>query len=314
MTLTELRYVVAVATEKHFGRAAEACFVTQPTLSVGLRKLEEELGVTLFERERSGVRITPVGEQVLAHARRVLEEVDALRTTAAAGGDPLRGPLRLGAIYTIGPYLLPHIVPRLRRHAPDMPLVIEEGLTGELREKLKRGELDVILIALPFTEPGVITWPIYEEPFVVLAPMGHRWQGRKTLRPEELSEENLLLLGAGHCLRDQVLEHCPDCADPGARALRQTVAGTSLETVRQMVASGLGISVLPETSVEGAVKAGRGGPISIPFRGNGPRRVVALAWRKRFPRSEAIEVLRRSILEGHLRGVTYLDHEPKVDA
>ena len=203
MTLTELRYAVAVARERHFGRAARACFVSQPTLSVGVKKLEEELGVVLFERQSGEVVVTPSGKPIIDQARRVLEEADRVKLVAQQGVDPLKGELRIGAIYTVGPYLFPHVIPKLRRIAPEMPLVIEENYTANLRERLKQSELDVIIVALPFTETGVVTWPLYEEPFSIVLPAGHRWAGRNSLRSSELTEENLLLLGKGHCFRDQ---------------------------------------------------------------------------------------------------------------
>lgn len=307
MTLTELRYAVAVAREKHFGRAARACFVSQPTLSVGVKKLEEELGVVLFERQSSEVLVTPAGKPVIEQARRVLEEAERVRLLAQQGTDPLKGELRVGAIYTVGPYLFPHAVPRLRRLAPEMPLVIEENYTANLRERLKRSELDVIIVARPFTESGVITWELYEEPFRVVVPTGHRWADRKSLRSAELTEENLLLLGKGHCFRDQVVEACPECVQGAAgEPLRNTIEGSSLETIRQMVASGLGVSVLPATSLDHHTRD-RGLLVEVPFTGRAPTRTIVLAWRRSFPRVEAIAALRRAILEGKLEDVRYLD-------
>src|SRR5262245_54631771 len=175
MTLTELRYIVAVARERHFGRAAEACFVSQPTLSVAVKKLEEELGVPLFERGPGEVTVTPGGQRIVEQAQRVLEEASRIRELAAAGRDPLAGPLRLGAIYTIGPYLLPKLIPILRKSAPTMQLLIQENFTHRLAESLKNGDVDVILIALPFQEPAVETQAVYDEPFMVAIPKGHPW-------------------------------------------------------------------------------------------------------------------------------------------
>lgn len=305
MTLTELRYIVAVAREKHFGRAARACFVSQPTLSVGVKKLEEELGVLLFERHSGDVMLTPTGQMVVEQARRVLEEADRIKPLAQQGIDPLKGELRVGAIYTVGPYLFPHLVPRLRELAPHMPLVIEENFTANLRERLKRSELDVIIVALPFTEAGVETWPLYEEPFSVVLPIDHRWAKRESLRSSELTQENLLLLGKGHCFRDQVFEACPECV-PGTsgEALQNTIEGSSLETIRQMVASGLGITVLPATSLPG-----RSGEllVEVPFTGQAPTRTIVLAWRRSFPRVAAVEALRRAIRKCELGDVRYID-------
>jgi LysR family hydrogen peroxide-inducible transcriptional activator len=303
MTLTELRYVVAVARERHFGRAAEACFVSQPTLSVAVKKLEEELGVALFERGPGEVSVTPAGQKIVEQAQRVLEESARIREIAAAGRDPLAGPVRLGAIYTIGPYLLPKLIPILRRTAPAMSLHIQENFTHRLAESLKNGEVDVILIALPFEEPGIVTRAVYDEPFLVAVPKGHPWEGRKRITSEELSKESLLLLGEGHCFRDQVLEICH--TRPKDRSvLARTVEGGSLETIRQMVASGVGVTVLPSTSVTpgSASDLIRILPFARP-----PVRRVALAWRRSFPRPEAIEVLRKAILACSLSQVEKLD-------
>ena len=291
MTLTELRYIVAVARERHFGRAAEACFVSQPTLSVAVKKLEEELGVQLFERGPGEVTITPAGLKIVEQAQRVLEEASRIRDLAAAGRDPLVGPLRLGAIYTIGPYLLPKLIPILRRTAPAMQLHIQENFTHRLSDSLKAGEVDVILIALPFVEPGIETRAVYDEPFFVAVPKGHAWEERKRLTSDELTKESLLLLGEGHCFRDQVLEFCHTTRT-------RAIEGGSLETIRQMVASGVGITVLPSTSISPAT----GSELIriVPFARPVPSRRVALAWRKSFPRPEAIEALRRAILAASL--------------
>ena len=297
MTLTELRYIVAVAREHHFGRAAEACFVSQPTLSVAVKKLEEELGVQLFERGPGEVTITPAGLKIVEQAQRVLEEASRIKDLAAAGRDPLAGALRLGAIYTIGPYLLPKLIPILRRSAPAMQLHIQENFTHRLSDALKGGEVDVILIALPFNEPGIETRALYDEPFFVAVPKGHAWEGRKRVTSEELGKESLLLLGEGHCFRDQVLEFCHTTR---ARAIE----GGSLETIRQMVASGVGITVLPSTSINPDARD----PLIriLPLRPE-PSRRVGLAWRKSFPRPEAIEALRKAILAANLPQVEKLN-------
>jgi LysR family hydrogen peroxide-inducible transcriptional activator len=306
VTLTELRYIVAVARERHFGRAAEACFVSQPTLSVAVKKLEKELELTLFERGPGEVSVTPAGQQIVEQAQRVLEEASRIKEIAAAGRDPLAGPLRLGAIYTIGPYLLPKLIPILRKNAPAMQLHIQENFTHRLAEGLKRGEVDVILIALPFEEPGVETRAVYDEPFFVAVPKGHPWEGRKrSVTSEELTKESLLLLGEGHCFRDQVLEICHTVRTKERSPLARTVEGGSLETIRQMVAGGVGVTVLPATSVSGT--AGPGELIRVlPFARPVPVRRVGLAWRKSFPRPEAIEALRKAILACNLPQVEKL--------
>jgi LysR family hydrogen peroxide-inducible transcriptional activator len=292
MTLTELRYIVAVAREHHFGRAAKACFVSQPTLSIAIKKLEEELGVQLFERQASEVTVTPVGELIIAQAQRTLEAAEGIKQAAQQGKDQLSGPLRIGAIYTVGPYLFPDLIPRLHKSAPDMPLVIEENYTSVLAEKLKSGELDVIIIALPFSDKGLVTRPLYEEPFVVLLPSAHPLTRYKTIKPALLEDETVLLLGSGHCFRDQVLEACPACIPkPGLDAdLSSTIAGGSLETIRHMVVSGMGITVLPCTAA-GADRYSQRLLAIRRFARPVPGRTVALAWRVSFPRPKVIDVI-----------------------
>jgi LysR family transcriptional regulator, hydrogen peroxide-inducible genes activator len=295
VTLTELRYVVAVARERHFGRAAQSCFVSQPTLSVAIKKLEEELGTVLFERGPGEVTVTPVGQRIVEQAQRVLEEAAQVRDIAQSAKDPLAGQLRLGTIYTIGPYLLPKLVPVLRKRAPSMQLLIQENYTHKLAESLKQGEADAIVVALPFAEPGVATRPLYDEPFLVALPHGHPLERKKHISAEELTRESLLLLGAGHCFRDQVLDLCSSVQRGPRGALARTMEGGSLETIRQMVAGGVGVTVLPSSSVH----AGDGGGdlISLrPFSRPVPDRRVVLAWRKSFPRPQAIEALRQAIL------------------
>jgi LysR family hydrogen peroxide-inducible transcriptional activator len=309
MTLTELRYIVAVARERHFGRAAEACFVSQPTLSVAVRKLEEEIGVTLFERGPNEISVTALGEQIVAQAQRVLEEVEAIRQLAQQGKDPLDGPLRLGVIYTIGPYLLPHLIPALRKRAPRMPLLIAESFTADLSERLRHGELDVIVISLPFAEAGIVTQPLYDEAFVVAMPANHAWARKKSIKAVDLPGENLLLLGSGHCFRDQVLKVCPALnrsSRAGSGSMQQTLEGSSLETIRHMVASGAGITVLPCSSAAASRAEQRLLAIK-PFAPPAPTRRVALAWRQSFPRTAAIEAVRQAILASHITCLTPLD-------
>lgn len=173
MTLTELKYIVTLAQERHFGRAAEKCFVSQPTLSVAIKKLEGELDVAIFERSKSSVSVTPLGERIVAQAQRVLEEARTIKELANSGKDQLSSPMKLGAIFTIGPYLFPHLVPQIHQQAPTMPLYLEENYTGVLRRQLRDGELDAIIVALPFTEPDVLTRPLYDENFVVVLPKNH---------------------------------------------------------------------------------------------------------------------------------------------
>lgn len=297
MTLTELRYIVTLAREQHFGRAAEKCHVSQPTLSIAVKKLEEELDIALFERSKTRVYPTPLGEQVVHQAQRVLEQAAAIRDIANAGRDQLSNPLHVGAIFTIGPYLLPYVIPHLQKLAPSMSLYIEESFTATLRKRIKQGELDAIIVALPFTEADVVTQPLYEEDFVVVMDKNHALNGQTTVKPEELMDYNLLLLGEGHCFRDQVLE-CFPCLkssvdDPTGR-VRTAREGSSLETLKHMVASGLGITILPESAArayhyhDNALAVKR-------FHGATPKRTVALAWRASFPRHKAIDALRTAI-------------------
>jgi len=290
MTLTELKYVVALAQERHFGRAAQRCFVTQPTLSLALAKLEGELAMKLFERNKNEVLVTPRGQAVVDQARKVLEEVAKIASLARGSQDELAGALRLGVIPTIGPYLLPELVPLLHKRAPKMPLIIEENLTGQLAPMLREGELDIAIVALPFVLPGVKTQSVYEEPFSVVVPEGHRWGERKSVRPAELDHENLLVLNNGHCFRDQVLEACPGQANS---AMPEGRAGSSLETIRNMVASGLGVSVLPVSALVPRYSSRL--LRVIPFAAPVPSRKVAIAWRTTFDRPLAIEAVAAAI-------------------
>jgi LysR family hydrogen peroxide-inducible transcriptional activator len=309
MTLTELRYIVAVARERHFGRAAEACFVSQPTLSVAVKKLEEELGVQLFERGATEVTVTDAGGRVVEQAQRTLEEAEKIRNIAKSTGDPLEGTLRLGAIFTIAPYLLPQLIPVLRRRAPKIPLILQENYTATLSERLKRGDIDVAIVALPFSEAGITVTPLYDEVFVVALAKTHAWATRKAIAADELAHENLLLLGSGHCFRDQVLNACPalnrSSATPGS--LQKTVEGSSLETIRLMVASGMGMTVLPASAVP--VKRAAADLLTyIPFSRPVPDRRVVLASRSSFPRRAALDVIRDAVIACNLHGTTPAHH------
>ncbi len=312
MTLTELKYIAALARERHFGRAAEACHVSQPTLSVAIRKLEDELGVQLFERGSTEVSVTPVGEQIVEQAMHVLEQTNTIREIARQGKDPLAGPLRVGVIYTIGPYLLPHLVKRMIDDAPQMPLVLQENFTVKLLESLRQGEIDVAILADPFQDAGLMTQAVYDEPFVVAVPRHHPWAKRKALSAEEIKQETMLLLGTGHCFRDHVLEVCPELSrfSQASGGIQKTFEGSSLETIRHMVASGIGITVLPMTARPEARDDGL--LRYVPFEAPAPSRRVSLAWRKSFPRLPAIEALRGAILGSELPGVTMLPGAPAL--
>ena len=289
MTLNELRYIVAVAHARNFRRAAERCFISQPALSLAIRKLEDELGVQLFERSRTDVSVTPAGHAVIEQAQRALEEIARIKTVAQQGRDQLLGTLRLGIIYTIAPYLLPDLIPVLHRRAPHMPLEVEENLTGHLETLLRNGRIDAAIVALPFDVPGVVTQPLYDEPFAVVVPKQHAWAKRATLRAEMLSEEKVLLLASGHCFSNQVVEACPELQRRGGEVLQ----GNSLETIRNMVASGLGVTVLPCSAISPRYKS----PLLkvVPFKAPVPSRRVALAWRSSFGRPEAVAALAEAI-------------------
>ncbi len=307
MTLTELKYIVAVARAKHFGHAAESCFVAQPTLSVAIKKLEDELGVTLFERGGSEVSVTPVGAQIVAQAERVLEQTAAIKELAKQNKDPLAGPLRLGVIYTIGPYLLPPLVKNLIDNVPQMPLVLQENFTVKLLELLRQGELDAAIMALPLPDHGMMMQTLYDEPFVVAMPRTHAWAKRKEISADDLKAETMLLLGSGHCFRDQVLEVCPEMArfsSPG-NGMQRTFEGSSLETIRHMVASGIGLTVLPRASVRD-MEDPNGMLTFVPFSKPAPSRRVVIVWRKSFTRRAAIDAIVNAVAECDLPGVDML--------
>jgi LysR family hydrogen peroxide-inducible transcriptional activator len=307
MTLTELKYIVAVARAKHFGHAAEACYVAQPTLSVAIKKLEDELGVVLFERGGAEISVTPLGAQIVAQAERVLEQTAAIKELAKQNKDPLAGPLRLGVIYTIGPYLLPPLVKAMIAKVPQMPLILQENFTVRLLELLRQGELDVAIMALPLPEHGMSLEVLYDEPFVVAMPRSHPWAARQAIAAEDLKSETMLLLGNGHCFRDQVLEVCPEMArfsSPG-NGMQRTFEGSSLETIRHMVASGIGLTVLPRASVPD-MNTRDGMLVFRPFEDPVPSRRVVIVWRKSFTRKAAIDALCQAVASCELPGVTSL--------
>ncbi len=308
MTLTELKYIVAVARERHFGRAAEACFVSQPTLSVAIRKLEDELGVTLFERGGSEVGVTPIGQRIVAQAQKVLEESASIKDIARQGHDPLAGPLRVGVIHTIGPYLLPRLVPVQIERTPQMPLLLQENFTVRLVELLRQGEIDCAIMALPLPEAGLVTQPLYDEPFLVAVPHDHEWARHESIDAQDLKQQTMLLLGSGHCFRDQVLEVCPELSRFSATSdgIQRTFEGSSLETIRHMVAAGIGVTVLPVTAVP-EQPASKSLLTYVPFAGQVPTRRVVLAWRRSFPRLAAVEALAQAVYACGLPGVTMLN-------
>ena len=287
MTLTELRYIVAVAREKHFGHAAEACHVSQPTLSVAIKKLEEELDVKLFERGANEVSVTHLGEAIVRQAQIVVEQAAAIKEIAQRGKDPLAGPLKLGIIYTIGPYLLPELVRHAIERCPQMPLMLQENFTVKLLDMLRTGELDCAILAEPFPDSGLAIAALYDEPFMIAVPKKHPLAKRKSVSAEELKQETMLLLGTGHCFRDHVLEVCPEYArfSSDTEGIRKSFDGSSLETIKYMVASGMGVTVVPQLSVP---KEPQAHVAYVRFSAPVPTRRVVLAWRRSFTRYEAI--------------------------
>lgn len=312
MTLTELKYVVAVARERHFGRAAEACFVSQPTLSVAIKKLEAELEVKIFERSASEVTVTPLGEEIVRQAQTVLEQAAAIKEIAQRGKDPLAGPLRLGLIYTIAPYLLPDLVRQVIDRARQMPLILQENFTVKLLKQLRLGELDAAILAEPFPDANLAVALLYDEPFVAVVPREHPLAAHDSVTVEELKRETMLLLGNGHCFRDHVLQVCPEFArfSDSAEGIQKSFEGSSLETIKHMVAAGMGVTLVPRLSVpKGALEPaaarspGDGAYVRyIPLAGEPPKRRVVLVWRRSFTRYEAIAALRNAVYACELPG------------
>lgn len=292
LKLKDLRYLVAVADQRHFGRAAARCFVSQPTLSAQLKKLEQSLGVQLIERAPNNVSLTPTGEQVVARARRILEASDEVVTLARSQRDPLAGTLSVALLPTIGPYLLPRVLPAIRKSLPRLELRLYEHQTAPMLEKLHGGELDVGILALPVELGGLTARELYREPFLVALPERHALAARDTLRVADLKGEKLLLLEDGHCLRDQALEVCSRVGMRDSQDFR----ATSLETLRQMVATGAGITLLPELAGRGAYRNARG-VVLRPFARPAPVRHIGALWRKTSARGAAIEALARVIAE-----------------
>jgi LysR family hydrogen peroxide-inducible transcriptional activator len=311
MTLTELRYIVTLAQEKHFGRAADRCNVSQPTLSVAVKKLEEELDIALFERSKARVSPTPMGELIVAQSQKVLEQTSAIRDIASAGKDQLNSPLKVGSIFTVGPYLFPNFIPELQKLAPQMPLYVEEGFTATLRQRLRKGELDVIIVAMPFAETDVVTQKLYDEPFVALLPANHPLSKKGAINPMDLARENVMLLGPGHCFRDQILEAWPDIqayAEDEENTIRTATEGSSLETLRHMVASGIGVTILPESAAYSRYPSDF--IVTRPLTDSQAVRSIALAWRASFPRHKAIDILRKAILHSQQIGMAFDERLP----
>lgn len=309
MTLTELRYVIAIAKYLHFGKAAAASHVSQPSLSMGIKKLEEELGVTIFERRNYDVKLTPIGEQLVKQAERILSEIQHFKEIAMQGKDPLTGVLKMGMIYTIAPYLLPSFIPKLRENAPELKLSIQENYTSNLLSLLKNGELDLLVLSEPIHAAGIAYQALYDEPFYVAMPHGHPWTAHQAISAHLLTTENLLLLSAGNCFRDQVLKVYPDLAYE-QNVLQKTLEGSSLQTIYHMVACGMGITVLPSTTIQNST-IDRNLVTIRPFVDPVPKRRVILVWRNHFSRSELVELVRHAILTLPLEDVTFLNHAPE---
>ncbi len=332
MTLTELKYIVAVAREKHFGRAAESCHVSQPTLSVAIKKLEEELEVKLFERSANEVSVTALGEKIIRQAQSVLEQAAAIKEMARCGQDPVAGPLTLGVIYTIAPYLLPELVRQSIERTPQMPLILQENFTIKLLEMLRTGEIDCAVLAEPFPDTGLAVAPLYDEPFFAALPNKHPLATQDSISAEQLKNETMLLLGAGHCFRDHVLQVCPEFARYGNHSnssanssgnshsdgIRKAFEGSSLETIKHMVAAGMGVTLVPRLAVPREAllhdtrrrQSDENHICYLPIREKNhsppPLRRVVLAWRRSFTRYEAIAALRNAIYACELPGVARL--------
>jgi LysR family hydrogen peroxide-inducible transcriptional activator len=288
--LRDLHYLVAVADTRHFGRAAAACHVSQPTLSAQLKKLEQYLGVQLIERGTRRASMTTAGERIVARARAMLEASDDIVEIAKSFADPLAGRLRLALLPTIGPYLLPRVTPRLRKALPRLELMLYEYQTATLLARLRAGEIDAGILALPVDLDGLDVMPLYDEPFVLAAPSTHRLAKSGPLRTADLAGEAVLLLEDGHCLRDQALDVC----NRVGMHEKQDFRATSLETLRQMVASGVGVTLLPELATRGAYGAARGIAVRA-FARPAPMRRIGAVWRTTSARREAIEAVARVI-------------------
>ncbi len=288
MTLNELKYVVAVAQTQHFSKAADLCNISQPSLSIAVKKLEDELGITIFQRGKRRVDITTAGIAVVQQAQRVIEEADKLNYLKSKQKKPLEGIIRLGAIFTIGPYLFPSLIPQIRKSHPQMPLHIDEDYTENLRKKLLQAEIDIAVLALPFSDPALETMEVYTEDFIPLFYDSHRFSEQSNISVDDISPDELLMLGKGNCFRDQVIAACSQCLSPKSRS-EDWMVGSSLETIRHMVAMKLGITVLPITAL--AKQTDYPGLDSRPFTPPAPQRRIVLAWRASFPRKEAIKVI-----------------------
>jgi LysR family hydrogen peroxide-inducible transcriptional activator len=289
-TLKQLQYLVALEDHGHFGRAADACFVTQSTLSAGLRELETLIGVTLVERTRRVVRFTPLGSRIAAKARRILREAEELQDMARAAGKPLSGELRMGVIPTIAPFLLPSLLPRLRARFPDLKLYLREETSQAACDSLHRGQLDCVLLALPYGCGDVDSAALFEDRLLVAFPEGEAPEGENGVGAEAIDEHRLLLLEDGHCLKDHALAACNR---PELRA-EATMLGTSLHTLVQMVGNGLGQTLVPQMAVDAGLLDGTGA-VARPLTADHAFRRIALIWRKGSPREKEFRLLAEAL-------------------
>jgi LysR family hydrogen peroxide-inducible transcriptional activator len=295
MNLRDLKYLVAVADTRHFGKAAARCFVSQPTLSGQIRKLEDELGVMLFERTNRSVEITPAGEVILAHARLILEQADLIQQLARAQRDPLAGPLRVGVIPTLSPYLMPLILLPLKKRHPQMKLVLSEELTDALLERLRNHEIDGALLATPVEEPDLESLALFDEPFWIAYPRKHPFYTRERITLRDLRDEQLLLLSEGHCLADQALEVCR-LRERQTQGDMDDLRAASLETLIQLVGAGFGVTLVPALALRGSWTTDSGvvaQPLAV---ANAARRVVLVS-RRSFPRRAALQAFAEVILD-----------------
>lgn len=275
LNLRDLKYLVALAEHRHFGHAAAACFVSQPTLSAQIRKLEDELGVSLVERAPRRVMLTPVGQEIAERARRIIADVEQMSEVARRSRDPEAGSVRLGLFPTLAPYLLPHVLPGIRERFPRLELLLVEEKTDQILARLREGRLDAGILALPVHDEQLHAEALFDEPFMLAAPRDHPIAARGCLTPDDLRNADLLLLEEGHCLRDQALDVC-HLAGAGER---KGFRATSLETLRQMVAAGVGMTLLPMLAVQPPVPPSPDVAL-LPFEGDPPHRRIAMVWRR----------------------------------
>ncbi len=294
MTLTQLKYIIALAREQHFGRAADFCCVSQPTLSIGIKKLEQELNVVIFDRQASSFTTTLKGQAIIERAVDIISQAEDLKSYASTQQNPLQGIFKLGAIFTISPYLMPTLVPLMRQKAPKMPLALYENYTENLREKLRQGELDAIVISLPFTETGCEVIDLYDEDFVALVPNEHELASKETLKVSDIQPQQLLLLGQGHCFRDQILNYYQGLSIKELQDSLNLIQGNSIETLKQMVVTGLGITILPQSAAN--LQSGMTQYVTIKkFSSPAPKRTVSIAFRKQFSRQQAIQLISQTL-------------------